>query len=142
MELDEKQRAFLQDHHAAAMITTARDGAAKAVRVGVALVDGRIWSSGTADRVRTKRLRRDPRSTLFVFDPGPRFLTIEAAVTILDGESAPQNNLELFRVMQNRPEGSLNWYGEDLDEDAFLARMVSEGRLVYEFAPDKVYGTA
>lgn len=142
MELDEKQRAFLQDHHGAAMITTARDHAAKAVRVGVAVVDGRIWSSGTADRVRTKRLRRDPRSTLFVFDSGPRYLTIEAMVTILDGEDAPRNNLELFRVMQNRPDGPLNWYGEDLDEDAFLARMVTEGRLVYEFSPVKVYGTA
>ena len=142
MELDEKQRAFLQDHHGAAMITTGRDHAAKAVRVGVALVDGRIWSSGTADRVRTKRLRRDPRSTLFLFDAGPRYLTIEAMVTIIDGADAPRNNLELFRVMQNRPDGPLNWYGEDLDEDAFLARMVSEGRLVYEFSPVKVYGTA
>ena len=27
-------------------------------------------------------------------------------------------------------------------EDAFLARMVTEGRLVYEFSPVKVYGTA
>ena len=142
MELDEKQQAFLQDHHAAAMITTAHDGAAKAVRVGIALVDRRIWSSGTTDRVRTRRLRRDPRSTLFVFDPGPRFLTIEAKVTILDGEDAPRNNLDLFRVMQSRPAGPLNWYGEELDEDAFLARMVSEGRLVYEFSPVKVYGTA
>jgi hypothetical protein len=142
MELDDKQRAFLQDHHGAAMITTARDGTAKAVRVGVALVDGRIRSSGTLDRVRTKRLRRDPRSTLFVFDPGPRFLTIEATVTIFDGEDAPRNNLELFRVMQGRPEGPLNWYGEDLEEDAFLARMVSEGRLVYEFEPVRNYGTA
>jgi hypothetical protein len=141
MKLDENQRAFLQDHHAAAMITVARDGAAKAVRVGVALVDGRIRSSGTADRVRTKRLRGDPRSTLFVFDPGPRFLTIEATVTILDGEDAPRTNLELFRVMQSRPTGPLNWYGDELDEDAFLARMVTEARLVYEFSPVRIYGT-
>ena len=66
--LDEKQRTFLETHHAAAMITIAGDGMPKAVRVGVALVQGRIWSSGTADRVRTKRLRRDPRCSLFVFD--------------------------------------------------------------------------
>jgi PPOX class probable F420-dependent enzyme len=141
MELDEKRLEFLQDHHAAAMITVARDGAPKAVRVGIALVGGRIWSSATADRVRTKRLRRDPRSTLFVFDPGPRYLTIEATVTILEGADAPRNNLDLFRVMQNRPTGPLNWYGEELEEDEFLARMVAEGRLVYQFTPVRIYGS-
>jgi PPOX class probable F420-dependent enzyme len=140
MELNEKQRAFLQDHHAAAMITVARDGTPKAVRVGVALVDGRLWSSGTAERVRTKRLRRDPRSTLFVFDKGPLYLSIEATVSILDDADAPQDNLDLFRVMQSRPAGPLNWYGEELDEDAFLDRMVTEHRLVYEFRPVAVYG--
>jgi hypothetical protein len=51
------------------MITLRRDGSAHAVRVGVALVDGKVWSSGTADRVRTRHLRRDPRSTLIVPDP-------------------------------------------------------------------------
>jgi hypothetical protein len=140
MELNEKQREFLQDHHAAAMITTARDGTPKAVRVGVALVEGRLWSSGTADRVRTKRLRRDPRSTLFVFDKGPLYLSIESAVTILEGADAPRNNLDLFRVMQSRPTGPLNWYGVELDEDAFLARMVTERRLVYDFRPTNIYG--
>lgn len=142
MELDDTQRAFLHDHHAAAMITTGRDGAAKAVRVGVALVDGRLQSSGTAERVRTRRLRRDPRSTLFVFDPGVRFLTIESTVTIRDGDDAPALNLALFRVMQNRPSGPLAWYGEELDDDSFLARMVEEKRLIYEFTPVRVYGTA
>lgn len=140
MDLNEKQREFLQEHHAAAMITIARDGVPKAVRVGVVLVDGRLRSSGTAGRVRTERLRRDPRCTLFVFDKAYAYLTIESTATVLDGPDAPQLNLELFRVMQNRPEGPLNWYGEELEEDAFLDRMVDEKRLVYEFMPTKAYG--
>ncbi|HKT57869.1 MAG TPA: pyridoxamine 5'-phosphate oxidase family protein [Microbacterium sp.] len=140
MELTDTQHEFLTDHHAAAMITIAPDGMPKAVRVGVALVDGRLWSSGTADRVRTGRLRRDPRCTLFVFDKAYAYLTIESTVTILDGPDAPRQNLELFRVMQNRPSGPLAWYGEDLDDEAFLARMSAEKRLVYEFAPQKAYG--
>lgn len=141
MELTEDQHAFLQDNHAAAMITIARDGTPKAVRVGVAVVDGRIESSGTRGRLRTKRLRRDPRSTLFVFDRGFSYVTIEANVTIREGEDAPQRNLALFRVMQNRPAGPLGWYGEELDEQEFLDRMVAEERLVYEFEPLKVYGS-
>jgi PPOX class probable F420-dependent enzyme len=142
MDLNEKQRAFLEHHHAAAMITIARDGTPKAVRVGVALVDGRLWSSGTADRVRTRRLRRDPRCTLFVFDQGYSFITVESIVTLLEDADAPRRNLELFRVMQDRPAGPLNWYGEELDEDAFLTRMVDEQRLIYEFRPTRAYGPA
>jgi PPOX class probable F420-dependent enzyme len=142
MELTAKQLDFLQKHHSAAMITIGRDGTPKAVRVGVALVDGKIWSSGTTDRVRTRTLRRDPRSTLFVFDERHAFLTIEATVTLLEGQDAPAANLRLFRVMQNRASGPLLWYGQELDEDAFLHRMAEEGRLVYEFAPTRAYGLA
>ncbi|WP_052226937.1 TIGR03618 family F420-dependent PPOX class oxidoreductase [Microbacterium mangrovi] len=140
MELTDTQQEFLRNHHAAAMITVADDGRPKAVRVGVALVDGRLRSSGTAGRVRTERLRRDPRCTLFVFDKAYAYLSIEATVTILDGPDAPQLNVDLFRVMQGRPTGPLAWYGEELEEDAFRARMVDEQRLVYEFMPTKAYG--
>nr|WP_274636037.1 pyridoxamine 5'-phosphate oxidase family protein [Microbacterium bovistercoris] len=140
MEWSERQIEFLNENHAAAMITIARDGTPKAVRVGVALVDRRLWSSGTADRIRTTRLRHEPRCTLFVFDKAYAYLSIESTVTLLEGSDAPQRNLELFRVMQQRPTGPLTWYGEELDEDAFLNRMAEEHRLVYEFAPTKAYG--
>ena len=131
--LSDEQRAFLERTRAAAMITVGADGVAKAVRVGVALVDGRLWSSGTADRVRTARLRQDPRCTLFVFDTVYSYLSLETTVTILDGPEAPEQNLRLFRVMQDRPEGPLSWFGGMLDEAAFLDAMAAEGRLVYEF---------
>lgn len=135
-----KEIEFLQRNHAAAMITVDSGGVAKTARVGVAMVDGRLWSSGTADRVRTRRLRRDPRCTLFVFSNSFRWLSIESTVSILDGPQAPELNVRLFRVMQDRPTGPLSWFGGDLDEDAFRARMVEEGRLVYEFAVERTYG--
>ncbi|MBO0691814.1 MAG: pyridoxamine 5'-phosphate oxidase family protein [Acidimicrobiaceae bacterium] len=122
------------------MITTAQDGVAKVARVGIAVVDDKIWSSGTGDRVRTRRLRRDPRCTLFVFDPQFAFLTLETTVTLLEGPEAPQLNLRLFRVMQNRPSGPLSWFGGELDEASFLQRMSEEGRLVYEFEVHRSYG--
>ncbi len=68
MSLTDSQFAFLEKNHAAAMITIGKEGTPRAVRVGIALVDGKLWSSGTQDRVRTARLRHDPRCTLFVFD--------------------------------------------------------------------------
>ncbi len=116
------------------MITTGEGGIPKAVRVGVALVDGRLWSSGTQGRVRTRRLQRDPRCTLFVFDQAFSWLTLETTVSILD------ENMRLFRVMQNRPAGSLSWFGGELDEAAFLQAMVDEKRLIYEFEVQRSYG--
>jgi hypothetical protein len=122
------------------MITTGEGGIPKAVRVGVALVDGRLWGSGTQGRVRTRRLRHDPRCTLFVFDQAFSWLTLETTVSILDGPDAAAQNVRLFRVMQNRPAGKLSWFGRDLDEPAFLQAMVDEKRLIYEFAVQRSYG--
>lgn len=124
------------------MITLRADGTPVAVRVGVALVDGKVWSSGTQDRARTRWLRRDPRSTLFVAESGGyAYLSIEARVRILDGPDAPDLNLHLFRVMQKRPSGPLSWFGGELAEDAFLQRMKDEKRLVYEFEPTRITGS-
>lgn len=72
VNLDAKATAFLEKNHSAAMTTLRRDGSPHTVRIGLAFVDGKLWSSGTADRVRTKHLRRDPRCSLFVFDPALR----------------------------------------------------------------------
>ena len=122
------------------MITLGADGMPRAVRVGVALVDGELWSSGTRDRVRTQRLRGEPRCTLFVFDEGYAWRSFETIVTILDGEEAPDMNLRLFRQMQGRPTGPLGWFGRELSEEAFLQRMVDEGRLIYRFDVRRSYG--
>jgi len=142
MSLTESQRTFLENNNAAAMITIAEDGMPKAVRIGIALVDGKLWSSGTQDRVRTDRLRRDPRCTLFVFDKQYSFLTLETAVTILDGPDAPELNLRLMRQMQNKPTGPISWFGQELDTDAFLQTMVAQKRLVYQFEISHAYGVA
>jgi hypothetical protein len=138
--LTEQQRAFLEVNHGAAMITLRPDGTPNAVRVGAALVDGLVWSSGTQARRRTAFVRRDPRATLFVFDTSFRFLTIESRVTILEGPDAPEQSLRLFRVMQARPSGPLQWYGVEKSEPEFLAQMATERRLLYQFDPVRVYG--
>jgi len=140
MALTSKEIAFLETQRSAAMITTGEDGVPKAVRAGVALVDGNLWSSGTQSRVRTRRLRRDPRCTLFVFDQRYSWLTLETTVTLLDGPEAAAQNLRLFRVMQNRPSGPLSWFGSELDEASFLRAMADEGRVIYQFEVERAYG--
>lgn len=140
MDLSEPDLEYLSANHSAAMITVTPSGTAKAARVGVALVDGKLWSSATQERARTRRLRNDPRCTLFVFDGQFGFLTLETTVTILDGADAPDLNIRLFRQMQGREAGPLSWFNGELEEEAFRQTMVDEGRLIYEFAVQRAYG--
>jgi PPOX class probable F420-dependent enzyme len=130
--MDEKVESFLSRNHGAIMTTLKKDGTPHVARVMVGLVDGKLWSSGTQDRVRTTHLRLDPRSTLCVLDADNAYswLGLETAVSILEGPEAVDQNLALYRVLAGEP--------DDLDE--YRRAMVSEGRLVYEFRIDRAYG--
>lgn len=140
MPLSDADLQFLEHHHSAAMITVAANGIAKPTRVSVALVDGKLWSSGTQSRVRTRRLRKDPRCTLFVFDPDSAWRGLETTVTMLDGPDAAQLNLRLFRETLGVPTGPIDWFGRQFTEEQFLAAMVEQERLIYEFDVHRSYG--
>jgi PPOX class probable F420-dependent enzyme len=130
--VDEHVRAFLEKHHSAVVATIKPDGAPHVARIGIALMGDAIWSSGTRTRVRTRNLRRDPRATLFVFDPRQpqSWMGIESQVRILDGADAPELNLRLYRSLAGEPD----------DVEEYLAAMVLEERLIYEFTVDRTYG--
>jgi uncharacterized pyridoxamine 5'-phosphate oxidase family protein len=145
VEFDEKTRAYLEQHHSAAMITLRTDGTPHVVRVGVVLVDGKLWSSGTQGRLRTRHLRRDPRSTLFVFGQDYGYLGIESQVSILEGPEVPDQSVRLFRTMQaGRPgittPGNLLWNGQEVTPEQFRQTMIQEQRLIYQFDPVRTYG--
>jgi PPOX class probable F420-dependent enzyme len=140
MALSDEELEFLRANRSAAMITVGEDGVPKVVQVGVVLIDGKLWSSGVPSRVRTRRLRRDPRCTLFVFDGRYFWLALETRVEILDGPDAPDQSVRMFREMQNRPEGPLGWFGRELEEDEFRQAMIDEQRLIYEFHVERSYG--
>ncbi len=140
MAVSDDDLAFVADNHAAAMITVGSDGRPKVARVGIALVDGKLWSSGTQGRTRTDRLRADPRCTLYVYDSGFSWVALETTVTILEGPDVAQQSLRLFRIMQSQPSGPLSWFGGELEEDAFLQTMLDEQRLIFEFEITKTYG--
>ena len=142
-QLDDAARAFLESQHSAAMTTLRGDGSPHTVRVGVVLVDGKIWSSGTQTRLRTQHLRRDPRSTLFVFDNAWRWLSLECRLHILEGTEVPQQSLRMFQQMQQGmpiSAGHVLWNGSEITIDAFLQAMVDERRLIYEFEVERFYG--
>jgi len=122
------------------MITVGDDGIARAVRVGIAMVDGKLWSSGTQDRARTRRLRQNPNCTLFVFDNTWSYLTLETTVRLLEGPDVPALSERLFRIMQNRPTGPLSWFGGEMSPEDFRRAMTEEKRLIYEFEVHRAYG--
>ena len=130
--MDDRVRRFLEHHHSAVMVTLKADGTPHVARVAVGLVDGKLQSSGTQGRVRTKHLRRDPRATLMILDDSNPYawLGLETRVTILDGPDAPQRNLALYRVIAGEP--------KDLGE--YLQAMVDDQRLVFEFDITHAYG--
>ncbi len=130
--MDDKVRKYLEQYHDAIMTSVKKDGMVHVARVGVGLVDGKLWSSGTETRVRTKHVRRDQRAALMVLDASSRYrwLGLECRVTILDGDDAPQLNLKLYRALAGEPD----------DVDEYLAAMVEEQRLIYEFDVVKAYG--
>ena len=124
---------FIQASHSAAMITVGPDGFAKPDRVAVAVVDGKIWSSGTQQRARTSRLRLDPHCTLYVHDTSWSFLSLETTVTILEGSEVPASSLRLFprtagHALPDRSSGT----ELELDESDFLQAMIDDDRLIYQ----------
>jgi PPOX class probable F420-dependent enzyme len=144
--MDDKVREFLEKNHSAAMITLRPDGSAHVARVGVGLLDGRLLSSGTRTRLRTRYLRRDPRSTLFVFDTlnsgSGRWLGLEARVSILDGPDVPGTTLRFFRALQGLDPQSdtVTWYGQPRSIEEFRRLMVEDQRILYEFEVQRWYG--
>lgn len=130
--MDDRVRNFLDQHHSAIMATLRKDGTPHVARIGVGLVDGRLWSSATQTRVRTRHLRRDPRATLCVIDNANpyRWMGLECEVTILDGPEAVEQNLALYRVLAGEP--------KDLEE--YRQAMVAEQRIIYEFSAKRAYG--
>jgi PPOX class probable F420-dependent enzyme len=129
--VDDKVKNFLEQNGQAVMTTLRRDGTPHMARVLVALVNGRLCSSGTKDRVRTKHLRRDPRCGLFVMGSNRyEWMGLDTEVTILDGPDAAEQNLALYRVAAGEPD----------DVEEYLAAMVKEKRLIYEFEVTRSYG--
>lgn len=96
-----------------------------------------IRFSTTADRVKVKQLRRDPRAALHV--PGGdvwSFAVAEGEAEVSDVTTTPGDSTgrELLAMI---PEAA-----KPEDEDAFLEQLVAERRVVIRLKVTRLYGTA
>jgi PPOX class probable F420-dependent enzyme len=93
--------------------------------------------STTADRVKARNVRRDPRAALHVSgDHFWQYAVAEGAVTVSEvaaapGDPAVRELLALHTV----------FYGP-LDEDKFTAQMITARRLVVRLHVSRIYGIA
>jgi hypothetical protein len=148
--VDDRITTFIEDHPDAAMVTLRRDGTAHMARIEVAVVDGRLWSSGSPTLVRTVNLRRDPRASLMVFaaPPDPRWVGLETEVALLEGPDAPDLHVRLMHARHGdaAPEGMIIGHDDALGhdraypEDEYLDHIRAEQRLIYDFEVRRAYG--
>lgn len=93
--------------------------------------------STTADRVKVKQLRRDPRAALHVAGGDVwSFAVAEgeaevSEVTTVPGDATGRELLSLLPA-----------FAESEDEEAFLAQLVAERRVVVRLKVTRLYGTA
>jgi hypothetical protein len=146
--LDERLETFIEAHPDAAMVTLRQDGSPHLARIEVAVVEGRLWSSGSPTLVRTRNLRRDPRCSLFVFGPHPDWVGLDTEVDLLDGPDAPQLHVRLMRArhQDSAPAGMILGHDDALGhdrpyaEDEYLEHVRAEQRLIFQFNIRRVYG--
>jgi hypothetical protein len=147
MELDAKATAFIKANRDAGMTALRRDGTPHMTRIVAGLVDGVLLSSATESRLRTKLLRRDPRCTLFFFETTPgagrafgAYMTLETAVTIHDGAEGRRRSVEYFKSIFGSTDGNVTYGGKTMTEAEALEALERDGRILYEFNVNRVYG--
>lgn len=89
---------------------------------------GHVCISVTAERAKTKNLRRDPRATLCVLpdDFFGQWVQIDGTAEIVDVPDAMDGLIELYRAVQ----------GEHPDWDEFRAAMESDHRCLVRITVD------
>ncbi|MDF0529056.1 pyridoxamine 5'-phosphate oxidase family protein [Tsukamurella sp. 8F] len=139
---------FVRDHPDAAVATLRADGSTHVARVELAAVGDRIQSTGAPSLVRTRNIRRDPRCSLFVFGPYPRWLGLDAEARILDGTDAPELLVRLLKARHGdrTPPGMVLGHDEATGGDRlfperdYLDRVRRDQLFVFDFRILRSYG--
>ena len=128
---------FVGQHRRGLLLTLKRDGRPQASNIAYSLRDGVIRISLTADRAKTRNVRRDPRVSLHVTrEDFYAYAVIEgdaelSEVTVQPGDEAGRLLREVYEHIAQKPHPDWNEFDQ---------AMVSEQRLVLSFRPTNAYG--
>jgi PPOX class probable F420-dependent enzyme len=122
------------------LATIARDGRPQLSVVSYAYFgdEGVLRVSVTAQRAKTRNLRRDPRASLLIMSSDiHKYAVVESTASLSAVAEEPDDAAVDELVMLYRTIA-----GEHPDWDDFRWAMVSEGRLVLRLPIERVYGQA
>ena len=125
----DEQRAFVGQHHHTVLVTRRADERLQTSPIACGVDgDGRVVISVTADRAKTKNLRRDPRATLCVLSDGffGEWVQIDGRAEVVDLPDAMDGLINLYRSVQ----------GEHPDWDDFRAAMERDRRCLLRITID------
>jgi PPOX class probable F420-dependent enzyme len=128
---------FLAESHHGVLITLRADGGPQASNIAYSFADGLIRISVTADRAKTKNLRRDPRASLHVTSADFwRYVVADGVADLspLAAEPGDATTLALREVYEHvRGEPHPDWA-------EFDQAMIRDHRLVISIRPTHVSG--
>jgi len=128
--------AFAGNYQKGTLVTIRRDGRPQVSNVLYVLDADTVSMSVTADRAKTRNLRRDPRACLHVTDETFwKYVVLDGEVTLSPTASDPGDATVDALVAYYR---SAN--GEHPDWDAYRAAMVADGRLLATLRVSSAYG--
>jgi len=131
--------ALLTESKKGVLVTLKRDGRPQLSNIAYGFDRGIARISVTADRAKTKNLRRDPRASLHVTTADFwRWAVAEGTAQLSDvttepGDAAGRELLELHDFVQQKPHP---------DPDEFFAAMVQDRRQVVRLHVERFYGQA
>jgi PPOX class probable F420-dependent enzyme len=123
-------RAFLRTNHNAVLATFRRDGRPQLSPVGAGIDDeGRVEISSRTTAMKVKNLRRDPRISLCLLNPGfyGDWGQVEGTAEIVDQPEALELLVGYYRRIA----------GEHPDWDEYRQAMIDEKRVLVRFVIDR-----
>jgi PPOX class probable F420-dependent enzyme len=128
-----EQDAFVRAMKAAIVTSLRKDGSPTSSLIFYALDGDELLFSTTADRIKAKTLKRDPRIAVAVLDEGApwRYATIEGTAIVNDSDIVP-DHIAINRAMRGDP----GWN----PPDGYEATLRAQGRVVIRVKPERVSG--
>jgi PPOX class probable F420-dependent enzyme len=128
---------FVRQHRIGALVTRRQNGDPHVSNIlYVVGDDDAIRISITESRAKTRNLRRDPRASLYVTRPDFWAYVVMDGTASLSAPAHDPTDATVAALVDMYRSAS----GEHPDWDEFREAMVSEGRVVATFHPERAYG--
>lgn len=124
-------------HRLAVLVTIRSDGRPQSSDIVYGLVDGRFLISVTADRAKSRNVRRDPRCVLHISDgAGSSYLSFDGTAEVTEPATSLDDPVvdQLVAYYEAcKGEAHPDW-------DEYRRAMVDDGRVLVVFTPGSVVG--